>query len=594
MLVRSLLLLGGLWAVGALSAQAQPFGLRGTGLERLRLAEDGDRDGRTASGYASADIVYRVNLETGSRAIELLGGVSDLDGELEPEGRARPLFPVALDAEGGLGRLRYRVLWPGPEARPVAARLERWSGASERAETLWLRVAADWHGQALVVLEVRDTMLNAAVRMEVLLQVRCTDDGPPRVPLVVIPENSPGLELDLSSLEDPDGPYSWLPLAEGLRVSPDIVLLPRPSRGEDPFVGLSVGGTPAGVRWDGMRARLRIAPGALRAHTGPPERGYSVLRLGYRNGCPADTLWAELRIRVEGENEAPRISDGRPGPVDWTGVAYPTYDNRPPLLLGPRALAQGSEAELLLDLLDGRRSGPLLRPAEDRAGPNGSGPGWSLFYDVETPAELLRYRFQLERRQLGLRVGVTGWVERHGEPGLEVQLLPETRLRLRLGSDWHTDFDRDGVLDTLVVYLRAEDDGRSNGRWGLRGGAVLPLEETSFSTPRSAVYAWMLQVRPRGAAVGSESEAPEPLSRRWSLYPNPTRGPAWVLLSGPWRGEGELMLYDALGRRLWRQTFQAHPEARLELPCSAYPPGLYVLRLRVGQEEHVRPLVVVR
>lgn len=581
------LLLGWLGLMGCGSAWAQVFGLRAGGVERIRVYEDGDRDGQSSGGYASARVRYGLDLQTGRWRVERVLGVTDLDGGVEAIGAARPLFPVALDGAGGTERLRYRVLWPGVGERPVRAWIGPFEGESRSSGLFW-EVDSDWYGAVLLVIEVRDTVLGAVVRMETLLEVICTEDGPPRTPLLVVPENSPGVEfwLDGARYPDPDGPHQWLPWAEGIAVGSELVLLPRTVAGEDPFVGVSTEGGSAGLYWDGVRGRLRVVPGALRAHTGPPERGVSLLRVGYRNACPPETLWAELRVRIEGVNEPPRVSDARPGPADWTGKRYAVYDNRPSAFLGPNALNAGQQ-ELVWDLIDGRNSSPLLRPGGARAGPNGPGEGWNLFYDVETPPELLRYRFRVERRQRGLRVGVTSWVERYEEAGLSIQLV-EGRLHLRLGEGFHTDFDRDGILDTLVLVVRAEDDGRSNGRAGLRGGVRLSLEEASYSAPESAEYGWMLQVRARGAPVGRDPE-PDPLRRSWFLRQG--EDGCWVVLEGAWSGPVRVMLYDLLGRRIWSgQISWSHEGMRIRIPLEGLASGLYWVVLPEAGHPAMRPL----
>ncbi len=76
------------------------------------------------------------------------------------------------------------------------------------------------------------------------------------------------------------------------------------------------------------------------------------------------------------------------------------------------------------------------------------------------------------------------------------------------------------------------------------------------------------------------------------LFPNPATTSARLLLTGLKSGPVALTATDALGRWVWAQTQTIGPEAEVALPVGGWAPGVYYVRVSVG--EGTRVVRVVR
>jgi hypothetical protein len=75
------------------------------------------------------------------------------------------------------------------------------------------------------------------------------------------------------------------------------------------------------------------------------------------------------------------------------------------------------------------------------------------------------------------------------------------------------------------------------------------------------------------------------------LYPNPTQGALWLSWEMPQAGELDCRVFDATGRLLGQQTWQAASNGLQGLSLEAYPSGLYWIQLSLnGQLIHAAPV----
>jgi hypothetical protein len=88
--------------------------------------------------------------------------------------------------------------------------------------------------------------------------------------------------------------------------------------------------------------------------------------------------------------------------------------------------------------------------------------------------------------------------------------------------------------------------------------------------------------------TGSREVAAGPLSLQ--LYPNPTTSTLYLKAKLPSPASALLTVQDAMGRELLRQPLPAG-SGQHELDVSAWPAGVYFLRLRQGEVEVVERFV---
>jgi len=102
-------------------------------------------------------------------------------------------------------------------------------------------------------------------------------------------------------------------------------------------------------------------------------------------------------------------------------------------------------------------------------------------------------------------------------------------------------------------------------------------------------------VWPVDAAESPDASLPDEVTLA-EPYPNPTRGAAVVQFGLPTASRVGLRVYDVQGREVARITDEEHPAGWHRLPWSAdgLAPGVYILRLQVGDEMLTQRLTVVR
>ncbi|MEZ4700824.1 MAG: T9SS type A sorting domain-containing protein [Rhodothermales bacterium] len=80
-----------------------------------------------------------------------------------------------------------------------------------------------------------------------------------------------------------------------------------------------------------------------------------------------------------------------------------------------------------------------------------------------------------------------------------------------------------------------------------------------------------------------------------SVYPSPARDQVQIVIEADHALPMQIEVYDVLGRRIARLLDDRIAGMRqLSWDASAYPPGMYFVRLRTDQREEIRPLVVAR
>lgn len=77
-----------------------------------------------------------------------------------------------------------------------------------------------------------------------------------------------------------------------------------------------------------------------------------------------------------------------------------------------------------------------------------------------------------------------------------------------------------------------------------------------------------------------------------TLFPNPTQGPFRLELQDAWTGEVHIGIYDLMGKRLQQQqALKQTPTFSTNVDLGPYPPGLYVLTLRMGDQRFSRRVI---
>ncbi|MCB9288679.1 MAG: T9SS type A sorting domain-containing protein [Lewinellaceae bacterium] len=78
----------------------------------------------------------------------------------------------------------------------------------------------------------------------------------------------------------------------------------------------------------------------------------------------------------------------------------------------------------------------------------------------------------------------------------------------------------------------------------------------------------------------------------FQLYPNPTNNRVWLDVSLPEREDVQLEAFNPLGERILREIWRDVTEQRKELDFSAYPSGIYLIKLRHSRGIMAKYLVV--
>jgi hypothetical protein len=78
-----------------------------------------------------------------------------------------------------------------------------------------------------------------------------------------------------------------------------------------------------------------------------------------------------------------------------------------------------------------------------------------------------------------------------------------------------------------------------------------------------------------------------------SIYPNPTNDQTWIDIQLIQSQEAEFILYDLLGRVLWRTTPSEIKEKRIGLDMSTLSSGTYMLQVRLnGQNAALEKIIL--
>jgi hypothetical protein len=107
--------------------------------------------------------------------------------------------------------------------------------------------------------------------------------------------------------------------------------------------------------------------------------------------------------------------------------------------------------------------------------------------------------------------------------------------------------------------------------------------------PRGGHYAVLFTTQARVLA-----SAPAALARLATLYPNPARGSATLLLPVALRGQQAtaVSVVDNVGRTVLTHTLAADTTEALELPLAGLAPGVYSVLARTAAGLIVKKLVV--
>lgn len=147
--------------------------------------------------------------------------------------------------------------------------------------------------------------------------------------------------------------------------------------------------------------------------------------------------------------------------------------------------------------------------------------------------------------------------------------------------------------DPAPMSARKHFDGlplgfADSGSPGGFGAGIGPLPQQSFGfctlCREDVTYLRLVDpdgsVREYGARYPVAADArPEAGALAVSAFPNPSAGPLTVAVDAPAAADVALEAFDALGRRVWRETARHGAEAgRVAVDAGGWAPGLYVVR----------------
>jgi len=141
----------------------------------------------------------------------------------------------------------------------------------------------------------------------------------------------------------------------------------------------------------------------------------------------------------------------------------------------------------------------------------------------------------------------------------------------QVSTPWHYwwDFDNDGVVDDTT-------QGSTSHTYPVASTYTAKLVVENLEGCRDSVY--------QTVKVGCTGIRPFRKQPGIRLWPNPGRDDLHVELTLSEPGPVSLALYDALGRKLWKQSREmtAGTEA-WRMDMSSLPEGVYLLRVQTGQ-----------
>ncbi len=107
------------------------------------------------------------------------------------------------------------------------------------------------------------------------------------------------------------------------------------------------------------------------------------------------------------------------------------------------------------------------------------------------------------------------------------------------------------------------------------------------SDPEGTVW----YVRPMGP-VGVE-DVPLPPAFDVALFPHPAAGTLTLQVTGePVGHEGSVTVFDPLGRKVLARKLPVHGASNLRIPLGGLPPGVYLVQVRIGNDQRTSPFVI--
>jgi hypothetical protein len=180
---------------------------------------------------------------------------------------------------------------------------------------------------------------------------------------------------------------------------------------------------------------------------------------------------------------------------------------------------------------------------------------------------------------------------------------------------------RGAALDVLYVLVstdcgisfqdtiaRLSGDALSNGRTS--NASWEPQEDNDWLGINQVLsaYAGLPQVRIAFVAENNNgnniyidnitffvSEEPIKLTEIFSIYPNPTTSDfATITFNLPEKGSVTLEFIDAIGKVIWREVINEVLNQTFDFSVANYADGVYIVRMKTGNEVFMERLVVVR
>ena len=105
---------------------------------------------------------------------------------------------------------------------------------------------------------------------------------------------------------------------------------------------------------------------------------------------------------------------------------------------------------------------------------------------------------------------------------------------------------------------------------------------------------FQLESAPNGDREELNQESQDRAHGSVHVYPNPTQNLLYIDLSAFSGLEGQVLLTDTAGQRLWQKTYQQLPGERVTLELENYPAGQYFIIAQIkGQREVFRQEITV-
>jgi hypothetical protein len=168
---------------------------------------------------------------------------------------------------------------------------------------------------------------------------------------------------------------------------------------------------------------------------------------------------------------------------------------------------------------------------------------------------------------------------------------PETVYAIRLNSDVWRSGDGGQTWEALGNVYPEASTSVKDAVVGPDGRLYVAQNQAGPGNPSNGVWRTVAPV-----TVASEGAPAEAEASRLSVYPNPTRGAATVVLTLAEAADVRTAVYDVLGREvaMLHDGRLASGEHRLTFDGSELPVGLYVIRATGSGISTVRRVTVIR